>query len=51
LPPRSFFWAVYKTKFPGKAQAYIDAAMKQKLGEQEEDGELIKIGSEFLKNI
>ena len=25
--------------------------MKQKLGEQEEDGQLIRIGAEFLKNI
>ncbi len=25
--------------------------MKQKLGEQDEDGQLIKIGAEFLKNI
>ena len=38
LPPRDFFWAVYRTKFPQKSLAIIDAAMKQKLGEQDEDG-------------
>jgi len=26
LPPRDFFWAIYKTKFPGKAQALITEA-------------------------
>ena len=26
LPPWDFFWAVYKTKFPGKAQALITEA-------------------------
>ncbi len=51
VPPRSFFWAVYKTVNPWKAKELIDEAMKLKLNEQEEEGELIKITADFLTSI
>ena len=51
LPPWSFFWAIFKTIFPKKAEAMIDAAIKEKLGLDEEAGNMIWISEDFLKSI
>ena len=51
LPPWSFFWAIYWTVWGWEAHWMIDEALKRKIGEMDEEGELIKIGADFLKSI
>ena len=48
LPSRELFWTIYKTNYPTEAKYYIDQAMKLKLGEDEENGDLIVVTEEFL---
>jgi len=51
LPQKDFFWTVFRSAYPKECKQLIDEAMKLKAGDDEENGDMIAISQEFLKEM